>query len=74
MILFFIRKLYLMGNAVYGVKQIKVEKIFKKLLTNVKFRRIMCNNKFAKGGVVMFVNKFFYYFNMGCPSFVKNEK
>ena len=28
-----------------------------------------------KGGVSMFMNKFYYYyFAMGCPTFVKSEK
>ena len=29
-----------------------------------------------KGGVAMFMNKFYYYyyFAMGCPTFVKSEK
>lgn len=49
---------------------------FKNLLTNQKIRRIMCNNKFTKEDTDMFAGKFyyFYFFNMGCPSFVKTEK
>lgn len=27
-----------------------------------------------KGGVAMFMNKYYYYFAMGCPTFVKSEK
>ena len=31
--------------------------------------------KIHKGGVAMFMNKFYYYyFAMGCPTFVKSEK
>ena len=45
-------------------------------LTNPKKRRIMGDNKIHKGGAVMFTNMFyyFYFFNMGCPSFVIPEK
>ena len=53
------------------------QKFFSKnLLTNPKIGRIMCNNKFTKEDTDMFASKFyyFYFFNMGCPSFVKTEK
>ncbi len=45
-------------------------------LTNPSNRRIILNNKNHKGGAVMFANMFyyFYFFNMGCPSFVIPEK
>ncbi len=45
-------------------------------LTNPKKKRIMGDNKNHEGGADMFTCNFyyFYFFNMGCPSFVYTEK
>ena len=63
------------GTVLCRITVRKSKKISKKLLTNPQNGRTICNNKNTKEEQDMFANKFyyFYYFNMGCPSFVNTE-
>ena len=51
----------------------KREKSFSKPLDKLFGRVYNMHNSFTKEAPLMTVNKFFYYFAQGCPSFVKSE-